>query len=296
MSAVGHERSHDVLGFSFTVRRAFSKLYKEPNEIVVFLDIYGAVTRMEEAQRSQASRRGHRAHLTKLLKRTEEIMANENPSEMDMAVLRSAIEQLQKKKALLQELDAKINATIEGPDELENEIITAEDIQSDIIDRICQVNKFYELKQTLPVHQPHTEASHLPAHSSHTDPQEESQLQASPQQVTPIQNAQPQQVHTQNQNAQPQQVNTQNQNVQPPQVQSLNPPPSTPHQHVNIEVPTAALNTPTTQSQSRLPKLSLPTFNGNPLQWQTFWDSFKAAVHSRPKLVEMLQEPSVGSP
>ena len=35
---------------------------------------------------------------------------------------------------------------------------------------------------------------------------------------------------------------------------------------------------------SRLPKLSLPTFNGNPLQWQTFWDSFNAAVHSNSNL------------
>jgi phenylpropionate dioxygenase-like ring-hydroxylating dioxygenase large terminal subunit len=26
--------------------------------------------------------------------------------------------------------------------------------------------------------------------------------------------------------------------------------------------------------------LSLPTFNGNSLHWQTFWDSFDAAVHS----------------
>ena len=31
---------------------------------------------------------------------------------------------------------------------------------------------------------------------------------------------------------------------------------------------------------SRLPKLTLPTFNGDPLQWETFWDSFDAAVNS----------------
>ena len=28
---------------------------------------------------------------------------------------------------------------------------------------------------------------------------------------------------------------------------------------------------------SRLPKLHLPTLDGNPLQWQTVWDSFSAA-------------------
>ena len=37
---------------------------------------------------------------------------------------------------------------------------------------------------------------------------------------------------------------------------------------------------------SRLPKLHLPTFDGNPLQWQTFWDSFSAAMDSNPCLTE----------
>ena len=45
------------------------------------------------------------------------------------------------------------------------------------------------------------------------------------------------------------------------------------------------INTPicvnnTQHTFSRLPKLMLPTFNGNQLYWQTFWDSFKAAVDS----------------
>ena len=37
-------------------------------------------------------------------------------------------------------------------------------------------------------------------------------------------------------------------------------------------------------SVSRLPKLSLPTFSGDPLSWQTFWDCFSAAVDSSPVL------------
>ena len=35
---------------------------------------------------------------------------------------------------------------------------------------------------------------------------------------------------------------------------------------------------------SCLPKLHLPTFSGSPLDWQGFWDSFHAAVHSNPVL------------
>ena len=37
---------------------------------------------------------------------------------------------------------------------------------------------------------------------------------------------------------------------------------------------------PRREHVSRLPKLHLPTFSGNPLNWQRFWDSFNAAVHS----------------
>ena len=35
---------------------------------------------------------------------------------------------------------------------------------------------------------------------------------------------------------------------------------------------------------TRLPKLTLPSFFGNPLNWLTFWDSFQAAIHLNPNL------------
>jgi len=35
---------------------------------------------------------------------------------------------------------------------------------------------------------------------------------------------------------------------------------------------------------NRLPKLTLPMFSGNPLDWLTFWDSFRAAIHLNPNL------------
>ena len=47
-------------------------------------------------------------------------------------------------------------------------------------------------------------------------------------------------------------------------------------------------NVPIVSSQvyytSRLPKLELPTFSGDPQIWQSFWDSFDAAVNSNPML------------
>ena len=39
-------------------------------------------------------------------------------------------------------------------------------------------------------------------------------------------------------------------------------------------------------NNSRLLKLTLPVFSGDPLNWQTFWDSFRAAVHTNPSLMD----------
>ena len=59
----------------------------------------------------------------------------------------------------------------------------------------------------------------------------------------------------------------------------------------NATVPTATTATPPISDDtarpttaSRLPKLDLPRYSGDPLGWQTFWDSFKAAVHSNSNL------------
>ncbi|XP_065886666.1 uncharacterized protein [Dysidea avara] len=52
---------------------------------------------------------------------------------------------------------------------------------------------------------------------------------------------------------------------------------TTPEQRSHVHVSLQSAN-------SRLPKLTLPTFSGDPLSWQTFWDSFNAAVHTNPAL------------
>ena len=40
-------------------------------------------------------------------------------------------------------------------------------------------------------------------------------------------------------------------------------------------------------SNHRLPKLTLPTFLGNPLKWQTFWDTYKTAIHDNVSLSDV---------
>ena len=52
---------------------------------------------------------------------------------------------------------------------------------------------------------------------------------------------------------------------------------------------TSAITSPTTQlhssyNVSRLPKLNMPFYAGDPLLWQSFWDCFDAAINSNPTL------------
>ena len=47
------------------------------------------------------------------------------------------------------------------------------------------------------------------------------------------------------------------------------------------------VTTSSAHQNARLPKLTLPTFNGEPLQWETFWDSFDAAVNSNTGLSDV---------
>ena len=38
------------------------------------------------------------------------------------------------------------------------------------------------------------------------------------------------------------------------------------------------------QPKAKLPKLALPKFRGEVIQWQNFWDSFKSAIHVNQQL------------
>ena len=37
----------------------------------------------------------------------------------------------------------------------------------------------------------------------------------------------------------------------------------------------------------RLPKIVVPTFDGNPLKWMTFWQQFEISVHSKDQQTEV---------
>ena len=55
--------------------------------------------------------------------------------------------------------------------------------------------------------------------------------------------------------------------------------------HTDVRYPDYRSYSSISSSQyHKLPKLDLPTFSGNLLEWQSFWDSLESAVHSNPTL------------
>ena len=52
---------------------------------------------------------------------------------------------------------------------------------------------------------------------------------------------------------------------------------------------TSGSTTTSTPSRMKLPKITLPTFDGSYTKWCTFWDSYESAVHSNPELTDIVK-------
>lgn len=55
-----------------------------------------------------------------------------------------------------------------------------------------------------------------------------------------------------------------------------------PSDTASVSFPTHSVSSGT--SVSRLPKIELPTFKGDPLKWQGFWDQFKTSIHENERI------------
>ena len=70
---------------------------------LVLPHIFGAGTRMEELRKLLASRRAHKAHLTKLRPKIDETAAG-TTTHNEIALLKSLVDQLKQKRQTLKEL------------------------------------------------------------------------------------------------------------------------------------------------------------------------------------------------
>ena len=187
------------------------------------------------------------------------ILQKESLTDMYIVSLKRIIEQLLQKKSKLQELDEKIVNLIEDPTKLEKEIFQTEDIQEEIDELSAQISNSINHFSS-PANSQNIIAHSPPAIG---DTSTETSIPTSSETVQQV-------------NHSP--FNTQTQ-VKPSTTQ-VNPP-TTPI----VSTASSQVVTPVfTNHLIRLPKLQLPTFSGNPLEWLTFWDSFDVAVNSNPNL------------
>ena len=217
---------------------------------------------IDQVSRLKASRRAHRAHVTRLQTKAQPLMESESPSVTERTTLQCASEDLECKKTILEDLDNKVAEKIDLT-ELEQDIFYAEELRSVIIENIQHIRKFLEVSLTsnnekpVLVTDPSTSGVIPPAHAI-SPPLEPQSLPNVFVALDLGSNGSPPPNNLDGTNP----VNTGSGHDDHP----LNP-------ASTVFVP-AAVNSQTAAhpvvNRCRLPKLNLPTFSGNPLDWQTF--------------------------
>jgi len=180
------------------------------------------------------------------------------PDEDDPDALAELISQLERKKTILADLDRHISAAIDE-EELEGEVLEAEELQAEISKSIMKGKRLQRRLQTLDTSTfaPHSKT--LP--TSH----DTSKPQATLESVTDTTDQPTETLH-------PPITSTHSAGTGGPPGTLPHTPPATVHD-IHAISPTV-----------RLPRLDLPTFSGNTLEWRSFWDGFDATVNSNSTL------------
>ena len=257
---------------------------------------------METLKRHRLSRRGYRSHLTRIITAANEII-DKNPSELtesDITSLADWQKQLNRKKEILTDVDAKIVTLIEDEEELESEVLETEEIQETISQHAAQIDRVLRqyrhnnpdpstIVQTVTVPQfPTPDLNTESSTSSSETVSIPTREDDSPHTPVNLHDAETEQLPA---------------TVTPPESHVTTHPtshlhsshvitPLTSHVTSHVVTPPTSLvaappeNHPSSSSGSttRLPKLNIPTFSGDPLLWQSFWDCFEAAVHNNSSL------------
>ena len=207
---------------------------------------------MDNLQRAHASRRGGHSFMMKLLTKAQTITetytdTTETVSIEDREGIDLILSQLSVKKRQLEELDAMIASALTTEKELEEEVGDAEMYHFTLTERLTSLRKF----SNSPVL-----TKNQTVNPSHLEPSSNS-----------ISNIQSEIENTEQGSLE----HTTSSGVV-----------SNPLSHTHgVHNGGQSVG----QFVSRLPKLTLPTFGGDPLQFQTFWDSFAAAVHNDNSLI-----------
>ena len=134
---------------------------------------------MEEISRLRASQKAHRAHVTRIFGKIEDILeSDETPNEKQTANLTTCLEQIETKKNTIGELDTRISQAIEDPSALEDEILDAEEIQYNMAEKITLIKAVLARPRPLNVQAPPFRPQQIMVH---TPPQTDHQPQSNEQ-------------------------------------------------------------------------------------------------------------------
>ena len=276
----------------------------------------------EDLTRLQASRKAYKSHVTRLFHKIDSSLDTE-VDDYTITTLRTAIEQLNSKKTKITELDVRIAAVITDSEELTEAMTEAGELEDSITDKIARVLRFIEL-QTLGKTPPPSPVSHaslisrptvasteLPlslssaveptsisstlALESSSDITPHSSASTSIDTISSIVSSMPTvgTVTTVPLISTPLLSSMMPATTMYPYSDTLAPrtvptslasATSIPESMATIPEPRSHVHVSSQSLNSRLPKLILPVFSGDPLNWQTFWDSFNTAVHINPTL------------
>ena len=192
-------------------------------------------------EKCKAVRGGHRSGVSRLINRTDEKITQ---NEITNQELRAAVDALERKREILQQLDNQIVDITEFED-MEQEILDSDD---------------YSMKMDIAIHR-YKDLLCKPSQASGIQPAV-SELMYIPETQTHAPNF--------------------------PSTSSTNH--NTNHFQENAPMENVSVNAsaqPVANFYHKLPKLDLPTFSGDILTWQTFWESFETTVHLNPALTNV---------
>ena len=206
---------------------------------------------MDENQRLRTKRRGIKASVMKLIAKVEtmisadlESVSTKSVSESQKVLAETTLTQLKVKKDQIMELDTAIAAKIDSELEFEEETTEADTYEMTLEERIALLSEFIR-KVKLPP--PPPDSNPLPP-------------------VTLPISSPPTQL--------PSDTSSHSHSADTTKPAAANP------SHVSTSTHSLGDISRIPKAVTRLPKHSLPTFSGDPLRWQSFWDSFDAAINA----------------
>ncbi|XP_063447017.1 uncharacterized protein LOC134726541 [Mytilus trossulus] len=208
----------------------------------------------------KAVRRGHRGQVTKLFKKFDEIEKNSDLDKDDVKLISDAVEQ---KKKTIVDLNEKI-LDLTSEEDVEEEIQESDEYMFNLESKLRKIRKIY------------SDSISQNVASTSLDPNANSFTQSYP-------------TNSSITNANVIRSNETEINVQPTNFDNFR---SMQNTHRDLQSTNNLYNqgfsSVSNSSQNhRLPKLDLPHFDGEILQWQTFWDSYESTIHFNSTLTEI---------